>query len=103
MSVREPGSIEGAEQPLAPPAPASIHHPVPTNPDVGSPYGMRVHPILGYQRPHRGADIGCQAGEPIVAAADGRQPAAQSLTLSQRIVATLGGSAHAEPRGPGDS
>jgi murein DD-endopeptidase MepM/ murein hydrolase activator NlpD len=60
-----------ADQPLAPPAPGTIVHPVPTNTSVGSPFGMRMHPILGYARPHRGADYGCRSGEPVVAAADG--------------------------------
>jgi murein DD-endopeptidase MepM/ murein hydrolase activator NlpD len=60
-----------ADQPLAPPVPGSIVHPVRTNTSVGSPFGMRMHPILGYARPHRGADFGCRSGEPVVATADG--------------------------------
>lgn len=67
---REPQASQAA-QTLAPPAPGSIRFPVPTNHEIGSPYGMRMHPVLGYARLHRGADFGCQAGEPVVAAADG--------------------------------
>lgn len=47
-----------------------------TNPlaghDFGSGYGMRVHPIDGVHKMHRGVDIGAAEGTPIVAAADGR-------------------------------
>jgi murein DD-endopeptidase MepM/ murein hydrolase activator NlpD len=60
-----------ADQPLSPPEAGALHYPVPTNDEVGSPYGMRMHPILGYARLHRGADFGCRAGEPVVAAAGG--------------------------------
>jgi peptidoglycan DL-endopeptidase CwlO len=60
-----------ASEPLVPPTPGSFVHPVPTNTEVGSPFGMRMHPILGYERLHRGIDFGCSAGETIVAAANG--------------------------------
>jgi len=41
---------------------------------ITSPFGMRLHPILGYRKMHKGIDIafaGC-GGAPIKAAADGR-------------------------------
>jgi murein DD-endopeptidase MepM/ murein hydrolase activator NlpD len=38
---------------------------------VGSPFGMRFHPILHYTRLHAGADISVGSGTPIRAAADG--------------------------------
>ncbi len=38
---------------------------------VGSPFGMRLHPILHYYRMHDGDDIGGACGEPIWAAQSG--------------------------------
>lgn len=37
----------------------------------GSPFGLRVHPILGYVRMHWGTDIGASCGSPLLAVADG--------------------------------
>ncbi len=38
---------------------------------ITSPYGMRLHPILGYYRYHSGVDIGGGGGNPVLAAAAG--------------------------------
>ncbi len=43
----------------------------PTAGSIGSPWGMRMHPILHYSRLHGGADIGGAIGAPIFAVADG--------------------------------
>ncbi len=43
----------------------------PTAGKLGSPYGMRFHPILHYTRLHDGMDIGGACGQPIYAASDG--------------------------------
>lgn len=43
----------------------------PTEGDVGSPFGWRIHPILGYRRLHNGADIGGACNNPIYAAQAG--------------------------------
>jgi len=39
---------------------------------VTSNYGLRMHPILGYARMHRGLDFRASYGTPILAVADGR-------------------------------
>ncbi|MBB1494461.1 M23 family metallopeptidase [Propioniciclava sp. MC1683] len=43
----------------------------PTEGEISSPWGMRLHPILRYTRLHGGADIGGAVGAPIYAVADG--------------------------------
>ncbi len=43
----------------------------PTAGGISSPYGMRLHPILGYYRMHDGDDIGGKCGQPIYAAQSG--------------------------------
>ena len=37
-----------------------------------SPFGMRVHPVLGYTRMHNGVDMACASGTPIYAAKSGK-------------------------------
>jgi murein DD-endopeptidase MepM/ murein hydrolase activator NlpD len=44
---------------------------VPTNGSITSPFGYRVHPILGYGRLHAGTDFGAGYGSPIWAAKGG--------------------------------
>jgi murein DD-endopeptidase MepM/ murein hydrolase activator NlpD len=43
----------------------------PINGPVASPFGWRIHPILGVRKLHTGIDITGTTGQPIVAAADG--------------------------------
>lgn len=49
---------------------AGLLWPVPAR--VSSGFGMRLHPLLGFMRFHRGIDLRANWGAPIVAAADGR-------------------------------
>jgi len=37
-----------------------------------SPFGMRLHPVLGYYRMHNGIDLACAQGTPIFAARAGK-------------------------------
>ncbi|MBR5228633.1 MAG: peptidase M23, partial [Firmicutes bacterium] len=46
--------------------------PVPASRKITSPYGYRIHPILGVKKFHSGIDIGAGSGTAIVAAADGK-------------------------------
>ncbi|MDO4539568.1 MAG: peptidoglycan DD-metalloendopeptidase family protein [Syntrophomonadaceae bacterium] len=46
--------------------------PCPGNYTITSDYGMRYHPILGYNKMHTGTDIAASSGTPIVAADDGQ-------------------------------
>lgn len=39
---------------------------------LSSPYGMRLHPVLGYWKLHDGTDFAASCGTPIKAAADGK-------------------------------
>lgn len=59
-----------ADQPDWTPGAIVITTPIPGH-RIGSPYGLRHHPILGITRLHAGGDIGAAAGTPIHAAADG--------------------------------
>ena len=50
-------------------APGQLVRPVPGA--IGSGFGPRFHPILGYTRMHNGVDMNCGTGDPIVAAEAG--------------------------------
>jgi murein DD-endopeptidase MepM/ murein hydrolase activator NlpD len=50
-------------------APGHLVRPVPG--PIGSGFGPRYHPILGYVRMHNGVDMACRTGDPIVAAEAG--------------------------------
>jgi murein DD-endopeptidase MepM/ murein hydrolase activator NlpD len=46
--------------------------PLPGNPPVTSPYGMRVHPITGVYKLHTGIDMSAPSGTPFTAALGGK-------------------------------
>ena len=64
-----------AAQGKNPPSAAGWIKPV-TGYTLTSPFGMRVHPVLGYERMHNGIDMACPMGTPIYAARAGRVTAA---------------------------
>ncbi len=61
----------GTDPSDAPPSSAGWKTPVPYY-TLTSPFGMRVHPVLGYSRMHNGVDMACAAGTPIYASRSGK-------------------------------
>jgi murein DD-endopeptidase MepM/ murein hydrolase activator NlpD len=57
-------------------APGRLGRPVPGR--IASPFGFRVHPILGVRRMHTGVDLDAATGDPIHAAEDGKVILAQT-------------------------
>jgi len=53
---------------------------------ITSPYGWRVHPILGYKRLHSGIDIGVFYGTPIYALKDGIVSTSESMSGYGNVV-----------------
>ncbi len=60
-----------AAQGSNPPSNASWTTPV-SGYTLTSPFGMRVHPVLGYSRMHNGIDMACAQGTPIYATRAGK-------------------------------
>ena len=49
------------------------------NDHIGAFNMRRMHPVLGYIRPHKGIDLGCDRGTPVYAIADGIVSAAAAV------------------------
>ncbi len=75
QAARDAANRAAPQAPAAPPPPAVsggdgfLSYPVSAR--VSSPFGYRLHPILGYQRLHTGMDFASGCGTPIKASADG--------------------------------
>lgn len=63
------------------------------HPRLTSGFGMRLHPLLGYSRMHRGVDFGVPVGTPVLAAGDGRVARAAFASGYGRLVAIAHGAA----------
>ncbi|MCM1985047.1 murein hydrolase activator EnvC family protein [Lyngbya confervoides] len=64
-------AIQSSYQNGKPPIPGTGQMILPTQGSVTSPFGWRIHPVLGSQRFHAGLDVGAEEGTPIVAADSG--------------------------------
>ncbi len=59
--------------------------------DIGSGFGMRVHPVTGYWSQHNGADIKGDTGDPVVAVLDGEVISAQNCPFYGNTVVVYHG------------
>lgn len=62
----------GSGHSSAPAGKAGLSHPFSGSCNVGSKYGMRMHPIYHVKKMHNGVDIGKPTGTPLLAMGDGK-------------------------------
>ena len=70
-SSRQSGSSSGSSSSSNKGSSSSSGFIRPVDGAISSPYGMRVHPVLGYSKLHDGTDFAAGCGAPIRAAGDG--------------------------------
>jgi murein DD-endopeptidase len=84
-----PGFEEGtraAAQALALSTALGLAWPVSESARVTSPFGMRLHPVLGIQRLHTGVDLSVPVGTPVRAVARGRVRRASEDAVNGRVL-----------------
>ena len=59
--------------------------------EIGSGFGMRVHPVTGYRSQHNGADIKGDTGDPVVAVLSGEVISAQNCPFYGNTVVVYHG------------
>ena len=59
--------------------------------EIGSGFGMRVHPVTGYRSQHNGADIRGDTGDPVVAVLSGEVISAQNCPFYGNTVVVYHG------------
>ena len=59
--------------------------------EIGSGFGMRMHPVTGYWSQHNGADIKGDTGDPVVAVLDGEVISAQNCPFYGNTVVVYHG------------
>jgi murein DD-endopeptidase MepM/ murein hydrolase activator NlpD len=64
-------ALQSTYQNGSPPIPGTGQMILPAQGSVTSPFGWRIHPVLGTSRFHAGLDLGAEEGTPIVAADSG--------------------------------
>ena len=57
----------------------------PINARLSSSFGMRKHPILGYNKMHRGTDFAAPSGTPIMASGSGTVTVRDGVVVEETV------------------